>query len=407
MNLRLAAYLPHSKTIYTCTATLLAMLFASAAVAKPPAIFDIFRKKQGAPSGPLELKAEHGPWLIMATVVTDGEAQKTAMALAQEIRQTLRVPAFVMKRSGGTPERLGQDTRVRTDVTTGERIAMRLQSRFINGGVEEGFAVLVGEFSSLDDASIDDVLKEVRTLNPKALQAGDEVDLDDAGGNWIVQKYRSAMWARNGRTQGLGPLGRAFVTKNPLLPDEYFLDSPTLDKFVTDLNKDVEHSLLNCTGKYTVRVATFTGKEITGFGNEARTSKSSTTEVTSRLDRAALRAHQMTVRLRKKQIEAYEFHDRYGSYVSIGSFDSLGQEANGEFVYNPQMESVAQKFCGYQTVNAKNPITQQITATSVLKTVDTNPKDTVGRIPFDLEGKPMAVPKRNASVYGGSLLGGR
>ncbi|GAB5404753.1 MAG: hypothetical protein Aurels2KO_29840 [Aureliella sp.] len=406
MNLRLNALCPLNK-VQVLVVLLLAIAVAGPATAKPPSFLDIFRKK---PSGPLELKPEHGPWLIMATVITEGDAEKKAKALAEEIRQSLRIPAFVMHRTGGTPEKLGEGLRVKTDVNTGQRIATRLESRFINGGIEEGYAVLVGEFDSPKDdgnQEIDRVLKQVRSLQPKSLSGEAEKDLDKASTNWIVQKYRSAVWSRNDRTQQLGPLGRAFVTKNPLLPDEYFLDSPKLDQFVTKLNKDVEYSLLKCPGKYTVRVASFTGKEVTGFGADARTSDTSTTEVTSQLDRAALRAHQMTTRLRKRNIEAYEFHDRFGSYVSIGSFDSLGHEVDGEFQYNRAMRDVATKFCGYETVNAQNPITKQISPIPTLKTVDRNPKDSIGRIPFDLEGKPMAVPKPSSSIYGGSLLGGR
>jgi hypothetical protein len=191
-------------------------------------------------------------------------------------------------------------------------------------------------------------------------------------------------------------LARAFVTRNPLLPDEYFLESPVLDDFVAKLNKGVQYSLLQCPGKYTVRVATFTGKEITGFGKPKASLINETTDV---LDRAALRAHQLTVKLRDKNIEAYEFHDRYGSYVSIGSFDSIGQEVAGEFQYNQEMARVAQQYCGYKWVTARDPRTG---ATQQIRTL----KDE-GKIPFDPEGKPMIVPRQAQRIYGGALLGGR
>ncbi|HBE71787.1 MAG TPA: hypothetical protein DDW52_26890 [Planctomycetaceae bacterium] len=388
-------------------AGLLALAVTSAAAAKPPAIFDIFRK-QKVPDGPLELRPEHGPWLVMAAVVTEDEGHSKAVALAKELRETLRIPAFVMKRTSGTPDALGMGERVRTNVLTGEREVKKLKSRFISGGAEEGFAVLVGEFDSIEDPRVEKTLEQIRKLRPKSLLTDQaRPDLDDASTNWIVQKYRSSVWNRNNRTSDLGPMGRAFATRNPLLPEEYFLDSPKLDEFVTELNSKVKHSLLKCTGKYTVRVATFTGKDITGFGSNGLTSPEASTKVTSRLDRAALRAHQMTTRLRERGVEAYEFHDKYGSYVTIGSFDSLGTEVDGQFRYNPRMTAVAEKYCGYEVVNAENKITGRIAPINTLKTVDKNPKDTTGRIPFDLQGKPMAVPRPYSSVYGGSLLGGR
>lgn len=389
-------------------AGLLALAVTSAAAAKPPAIFDIFRK-QKVPDGPLELKPEHGPWLVMAAVITEDEGHDKAIALAKEIRETLRIPAFVMKRASGTPEALGVGERVRTNVITGQREVKKLKSRFISGGAEEGYAVLVGEFDSPEhDPRVEKTLEQIRNLRPKTLSTDQaRPNLDEASTNWIVQKYRSTVLKRNDRTSSMGPMSRAFATRNPLLPEEYFMDSPKLDEFVTELNSKVEHSLLKCPGKYTVRVATFTGKDITGFGANGLTSPEASTKVTSRLDRAALRAHQMTTRLRERGVEAYEFHDKYGSYVSIGSFDTLGSEVEGQFRYNPRMTAVAEKYCGYQVVNAKDRRDGRITSMNALKTVDKNPKDTTGRIPFDLQGKPMAVPRPHASVYGGSLLGRR
>src|SRR5438477_144756 len=51
-----------------------------------------------------------------------------------------------------------------------------------------------------------------------------------------------------------GPMGAAFVTRNPLLPEELFV-AKGLDPFVYDMNKDLPHSLLKCPGKFTVRIA--------------------------------------------------------------------------------------------------------------------------------------------------------
>ena len=56
-------------------------------------------------------------------------------------------------------------------------------------------------------------------------------------------------------------MGGAFMTTNPLLPREYFVPKG-IDKFVVDMNKGVKHSLLDCKGKYTVKVATFTGQNV-------------------------------------------------------------------------------------------------------------------------------------------------
>ena len=58
-----------------------------------------------------------------------------------------------------------------------------------------------------------------------------------------------------------GPLTFAFITTNPLLPREYFVNRG-VDKLVLTMNEGVAHSLLNCKGKYSVQVATFSGHVI-------------------------------------------------------------------------------------------------------------------------------------------------
>jgi hypothetical protein len=115
-----------------------------------------------------------------------------------------------------------------------------------------------------------------------------------------------------------GPMGMAFATRNPLLPEDYFV-SRGLDPFVVEMNKDLEFSLLKCKARYTVRVATFRGQGTMNLKQMA------SSEVSGELDKAAEKAHKLVVALRKKNVEAYEFHDRYESIVTIGSFDSLGQ----------------------------------------------------------------------------------
>ena len=49
--------------------------------------------------------------------------------------------------------------------------------------------------------------------------------------------------------------------------------------------------------------------------------------------------------LRKQGIDAYEYHDRTESIVTVGSFDSLGEkQVDGQFVINPAISEVVSKF---------------------------------------------------------------
>ena len=130
-----------------------------------------------------------------------------------------------------------------------------------------------------------------------------------------------------------GPMGHAFIATNPLLPPEFFA-TKGVDKLVLEMNKDVPNSLLDNKGQYTVKVATFTGavlldqKKIEEVEHGKR--------MASRLAEAAEKAHKLTTALREKGYDAYEFHDRESSIVTVGSFESVGsQNIDGQFNVHP------------------------------------------------------------------------
>jgi hypothetical protein len=258
---------------------------------------------------------------------------------------------------------------------------------------------LVGNFASLEDPAIKDLLQTIRTAQPAALTGKDAAETQDPSkaesSNWLVSSARRVMWSRTDRqaNKAKGPMGAAFVTRNPLLPDDFF-QAPKVDKLVEDLNKNVEHSLLKCPKRFTVRVASFQGNAVTDFGTGGAASQPK--ELSDNLDQAADKANRLTAALRAKGIEAYEFHDLYASYVTVGSFNELGTELpNGEIQMSSEIRQILAEFCGYTTVDAKLRSSQAMTKVQSVKSLD--------GIPFDIEGKPMAVPR--AKLYGGSLLG--
>ena len=197
-------------------------------------------------------------------------------------------------------------------------------------------------------------------------------------------------------------MGAALITRNPLLPDEFFQLTPRDNdelKFVIDLNRDksIEHSVLDCPGRYTVRVASFYGRSANDVGSAGKLSAAE--EASDLLVHAALQAHKMTQALRKKGVEAYEYHDKYGSYVMIGNFDTLGESlSNGDFRYSSEILQVLEQYCGFQTLDYKDPVTGRMQRVQSAKYID--------KIPFDVDGKPLAVPRPTKSqLYGGFLLG--
>ncbi|MDX1924960.1 MAG: hypothetical protein SFV81_00500 [Pirellulaceae bacterium] len=369
------------------------------AQADPPSLLSMFKRKPTSSNG-FQLSADQGPWMILAASLSGDDAQAKAEALARELQQNLKVECYVLDKTFDRSSMLKTDRHQTVDIVSGNIESRRV--RMANQSSERVCAVLVGNFASLSDPAIKELLQTIRTAQPAALAGKDAADTKDPSktesSNWLVSSARRVIWARTDRESNKtkGPMGAAFVTRNPLLPDEFF-QAPKVDDFVVELNKSVEHSLLKCPKRFTVRVASFQGSAVTGFASSG--SDSAEKEPSDNLDVAADNANKLTMALRAKGVEAYQFHDHYASYVTIGSFDELGpQTPSGEIQFSPAIQQILDEYCGYTTVDAKLRSSQAPTKVQTVKSLD--------KIPFDIEGKPMAVPRAGTSkLYGGSLLG--
>jgi hypothetical protein len=372
------------------------------AQADPPALLSMFKRK--VPTTGYQLTADNGPWLILAASLSGDDAQTKAEALARELRQNLKVDCYVLDKTFDHSSMLTTDRHETVDFKGGTDKYKSLRVRLANQNSERVCAVLVGNFSSLEDPAIKELLQAIRTAQPVALTGKDAAETSDPSkaesSNWLVSSARRVIWSRTDRqsNKNKGPMGAAFVTRNPLLPDDFF-QAPKVDKLVEDLNKSVAYSLLKCPKRFTVRVATFQGNAVTDFGTGGAASKPKS--LSDNLDLAADKANRLTTALRAKGVEAYEFHDRYASYVTIGSFDELGtQGPNGEMQFSPAIRRVLEEHCGYTAVDAKLQSSQALTKVQSVKSLE--------GIPFDIEGKPMAVPRAGTSkLYSGSLMGNK
>lgn len=354
--------------IVFCIMSVLAISFLwnPAAFADRPNFLKQMFQRRDAGNQDMQLQDKHGPWLILAATFSGERARDNAVAYATELKQRLKTPAFIMQQSDSSNNLYGLGERIVTD-EFGRQIPKKISARYANNADEQSIAVLVGEFHSKEDPQVDVLLQKVRSFEPKA---------------------------KNGDLQGMDKT--TFLTRNPLLPEDFF-QTPQVDEFVQELNRQewIQHGLLDCPGRFTVRVATFRGPDVISVTNKARLDAENPTTA---LDRAASKANKMTMSLRSRGVEAYEFHDRYGSYVMIGSFDALGSESeSGQFQYDPRILTILQQFCGYREVTAKDPETGATSRTWSLNSEN--------RIPFDIEGKPIAVPRRSTTqIYGGSLF---
>ena len=107
-------------------------------------------------------------------------------------------------------------------------------------------------------------------------------------------------------------------------------------------------------------------------------------EPKSKLAEAAEKAHTLTEALRLKGYEAYEFHDRYQSIVTVGSFNSAGTpRADGKIEINPAIHRIMQQFGATAALPGQPPGAMKVT--SLLG------------ISFDIQPIPVEVPKRSIS----------
>lgn len=336
----------------------------------------------------LELKPEHGPWLVFAMSFDGYNAKGQAEQLATELRRDFKLQAYCMdKKLDYTQPIVGAGVD-----TNGNNRKMRFRDK----KVIDGYAVLVGDFDSIDSPAISEALAAVKK---------------------ILKKKKSES------PDKLGSMSNAFTTRNPMLPDDYY-KTPEVDRFVKKLNEQREHSehnLLECPGKFTVRVAVFSGEDraIGGLGGSSSHDNNDDRKI-SQLEVAAERAALTAKALRLAGYEAYQFHDRTKSIVTVGSFNELGRDdKSNRFAYDPAIQEIVARFgatskqtrSAYGLTQTPRLLFDLVEQKQMPEINEGNEKSklkwfTKYSVAFDLKPTPMAVPKPAASnIYSGSLLG--
>jgi len=198
---------------------------------------------------------------------------------------------------------------------------------------------------------------------------------------------------------------------------------------VYDMNRQPgynEHSLLDCKSKYTVRVLTFRGdSEFVSWGKS--TSGDEQGQGPSALEQAAERAYIAMKALRVAGYEAFQYHDREQSIVTVGGFDQLGTtDSSNRFVYAADIRAVMERFStdGQLADTSRFDLNfgKAVQPRLLLDLVDQRkiPELYQGSrkeqlayysklaVGFDLKPTPMAIPRYSASkIYAGSRLGGK
>lgn len=337
-----------------------------------------FSRVEADPDKSYRITDKNGPWMVVATTFSGQGAGQQAHELALELRRSHGLEAYVQDKKFDFSADLNGRGRARY----GSRSSWTNR----RGNQSHEFAVLVGNFSSITDKSAAKTLKKIKHLWPKSLEASE--------GRVSRQNFRA--WRsllpnlnQSKRKEQRGPMGKAFLTTNPMLPPEYFAPKG-VDQFVLDMNRGVKYSLLDCPGKFTVTVATFKGTVVIKQERIKAIAEGKSRDAhgrklwQSKLAKAAMKAHKVTLALRKKGYDAYEFHDRGASLVTVGSFESIGPtRRDGKIELNPKVYKIMQTF-GARQINAgsRGNVTQP---------------QMVAGIALDIQPKPVHVPKRSLS----------
>ena len=358
------------------------------------------KRVQSDPEGDYTLAKENGPWLILAASFSGPQAEKQARDLVLELRRQFNLTAYYY----GMTFQLEDANPGRGLDSYGGRIKRRYQ----RGDRVREHAVLVGEFPTIDDPAAQKMLKQIKRLSPNALNpaAGEPTAQSLA----TVREFHEFLRDKIGSSTKKGPMGHAFLSSNPLLPKEYFI-SQGIDNAVARWNEPVEYSLLKCPGNYSVRVATFKGRSAL---KAAKVNRNQAEEkVSNALHIAAGNAHLLTVALREKGWEAYEFHDRHESYVTIGSFRDGNTAPNGSIILADRDAQVIINTFGGTTPNnifnrpalqdnfleqqQKQRFNELFSSTAGQVAQGFHPKQFVG-MPLDIHPQPVKVPRHSVST---------
>lgn len=363
-----------------------------------------FLRKAENSAKSMELTDSAGPWLIMCYSFSGDDGRQQAVRLASELREH-KLEAFTYTHNFDlAPKINGKQLEMKRYVrdengkevigADGKPILQKKRLAPKHSKITET-AVLIGNFSSVDDERAQKMLSAVKGFAPNTLAGADPDALanDDALAGGTLRFYQESVNRSKGREGHV--LSNAFLLPNPLLPEEYFT-ARSIDKFVIDLNRKVrKYSLLDCPGKYSVRVATFRGKTVIN-SNKIKQEMDSLSwksrngqKVESELAICANKANMLTKALRADGIEAWEFHDREESYVCVGSFDWLKKvNASGNEVQNPEIRETILAYRGKVQFRQGQPVAIGVPVPKSLRSL----RDEKA-IAYDIQPLPVIVPK--------------
>jgi hypothetical protein len=326
------------------------------------------------PKADYPLDETNGPWMIYVKGYDGTNARDDARALALELRQKHGFKAYVCHKQFDHAQGFEEEEEFKKrelefrvalahsgmdDMPLYMPRPVRKVTKFVNGGTSSEYAVLVGDFQTMNDRDINKALEKIKTLEPECLiaQLQRDIALAEQTGNDLnrttkIDLQRWEMREKNNST--VRPLAKAMKCANPILPTDYF--NNRVDEFVQKLNAESRYSLLRNPGKFTIKVAEYKGSVIVDPKMMEEVEKNeSKLHQTNQLERAGDKAENVCHALREKGWDAYTFHDRTSSIVTVGSFNILGKtDRNGDVVeFHPEVIAILKTFTWDPEVDKK------------------------------------------------------
>lgn len=317
------------------------------------------------PTYKYELKPEHGDYLVIVktyrgyfprnekerigempdTAIDRDSAKKLAEGFAEWIRNELKLPAYLYER--GWAKRIEESKRHAAEIerryqekkAQGIEIDRRMIKAPMTDYPDE-YVVLVGHPKGAirDMESAGEMAKYLRGLKvtPPSKFSDSFIESEDNVGTKV-------------KTTAINPFATAFAAANPaIVAKTGGRPAPVVDAFIEKINASEPYSLIHAglKKKYTLLVRYYTGSFEYVGGDGSSTAGPKVDNVGTGLQAAAISASNTANFLRKikPSFDAYVFHDRKSSLVTVGEFDGPD---------DPNLAPVLKTLSGFKMVNPK------------------------------------------------------
>jgi hypothetical protein len=292
------------------------LLFALAGLAVLALVSTGQARVEADPNQEYNITPADGEWMILIASYRGELAAQQAHTLVLEMRSEYGLPAFVFDRSAIEREEQRKDIEAQKHeiqqwmqahgCQSNQALPVRVRR------IEEQRAVLIGGYKDMETARR--ALDEIRKLPPPKAEPGTTL---------FVHHLDQQSPSKDGVERAdQNPFRTAFVVHNPAVP--VTPPPPEEDKVAKALNAGESFSIGQCHKPWTLAVASYQGlaalqsrsapRSVFGnlFGGDGG----------DRLNACGLNAHNFAEALRKLGFDAYVYHTRYRSVVSVGGFDS-------------------------------------------------------------------------------------